>query len=86
MTYTYPRSQSLFEDTVFLIAETVKSNSFDEYHIPYKKGNSVCIFKIRHAYIKRAIELGVVKLLERPGSFNDKPFYRIPIISRLTLF
>lgn len=86
MIYTYPRPQSVFKETVFLIEETVKSGKFDEYHIPYKKGDGIKIHMITHKFLLEAIEKGIVKKLEKPGAFNDKPYYRIPLEIQLTLF
>ncbi len=86
MTYNYPRPQNLYNNTVFLIADTVNSEKFDEYSIPYRKENSIVFLKITHKFLKECIDRGIVVLLEKPGAFNGKSFYRIPLNIQLTLY
>jgi hypothetical protein len=86
MIYTYPRPQIIFNNTLFLIKETVDSNKFDEYQIPYRVGNGIKIRRLSHAFLQQAIDRGDVKLLEKKGSFNDKPYYRVPLEIQLKLF
>ena len=86
MIYTYPRPQTIFKETLFLIGETVDSEKFEEYQIPYKTKKGIKIRRISHSFLLGAIDRGLVKLLEKPGAFNDKPFYRIPMEIQLTLF
>lgn len=86
MIYTYPRPQSLFKNTLFLIGETVSSGKYTEYHIPFKRGDTIHMKIITHEMLMIMIERGIVKLAEKPGAFNDKPFYRIPLFTQLTLF
>ncbi len=86
MIYYYPRPQTIFKDTLFLIGETVDSGKFSEYNIPYKNKEGIKILNIKHDFLKSAIGRGIVKLHTKPGVFNDKPFYRIPVEIQLTLF
>lgn len=86
MKYIYPRPQNLYNNTVFLIADTVNSDKFDEYSIPYRKENSIIFLNMTHVFLKECIDRGIVVLLEKPGSFHGKSFYRIPVNIQLTLY
>lgn len=86
MNYNYPRAQDIYKGTVFLMAETVDSNKYDEYHIPYRNDNAIQIKNIKHENLIQYIERGVVMKLEKNGSFNNKQFYRIPIRIQEQLF
>ena len=85
MTYTYPRPQEVYSDTLFLMAETVQSNNFSDYMIEYKQGKKLKTFKIQHEFLMAASSRGIVQLLSKPGAFNNKAFYRIPLKIQLTL-
>ena len=85
MLYTYPRPQTLYNDTLFLMAETVDSNKFDSYQIPHQVKDKMVMFQISDAFLKEAIGRGIVLRQEKKGAFHDKPFYRIPINIQLKL-
>lgn len=86
MIYTYPRPQDIYNNSVFLIAETVDSNEFTEYVIPYNFKKVIRMKKITHSFLIEAIDCGLVSRLSKPGAFNNKEYYRIPLEMQLTLF
>jgi len=86
MIYNYPRPQDVYNDTVFLMAETVDSNQFSKYVIPFRLGNTIKQKIITHDFLLAAIDRGLIIRTRKIGAFNDKEFYRIPLELQLTLF
>lgn len=84
MNYHYPRTQSIFKNTVFLMEETVISGKYKEYYIPYEKNGTVIVKNISHEVLQKLIADGIVKSDKVQGSFNDKSFIRIPILIQQT--
>lgn len=59
--------------------ETVDSKKFTEYRITFEKDNIMHMKTITHELLTELIELGKVELDHKPGFFNDREFYRIPL-------
>ena len=66
--------------------ETVKSEKYTEYNIPYEKNGKIIVKNITHELLTKLIESGIIVADKVQGSFNDKAFIRIPIRIQLTLF
>jgi hypothetical protein len=79
MIYHYPRYQNVYKDTVFLMTETVDSEKYEEYDIPYLNEGCLTILNIKHPQIKELISRGVIEKFEKPGFFNNKSAYSIPL-------
>lgn len=86
MEYTYPRPQELYKNTLFLMKETVDSEQFTAYKIPYNTKIGIQYLMITDLLLKDLIESGAVVLATKLGFFNDKEFYRIPSHIQLQLF
>jgi len=86
MTYTYPRIQNPYKNTVFLMQETFDMNKYSLYQIPYQGKNGVVIRSITHELLQKLIEKDIIKVEERDRSFNDKKFIRLPLEIQLELF
>lgn len=85
MQYNYPRPQEIYNSTLFLMAETVNSNQFSEYIIPYKTKGQTREYKISHDFLTECIDRGIIVLSNKYGAFNNKDFYRIPLQIQLTI-
>lgn len=85
MIYNYPRPQEIYRDSIFLMEETVLSNKYTDYIIPYKIKDKIEYKKISHDFLLEAIGRGIITKLQKPGAFNNKPYYRIPLLIQLTL-